>query len=97
VDQLEVSARQQAECCPLLCSYGNFSIEKEMVNISFPDFQKCLSHQIASARRQCKQANKQHYDAGDTMEQVHVMFINIARIAGCTQPASEKVLNGQKS
>jgi hypothetical protein len=55
-----------------------------MATVSFPDFQKCLSHQIASVRRQCKEANKQRYDAGDVMEQVHVMFINITRIAGCT-------------
>jgi hypothetical protein len=45
------------------------------------------------------QTNKQHYEADDVMEQVHVMFINITRIAGCTPacfgegPQRTEVLN----
>jgi hypothetical protein len=45
------------------------------------NFQKIWFNQIPSLKCECKDTIEQHPDAGDVMEQVHVVLTDTARLA----------------
>jgi hypothetical protein len=80
------------------------TITAKMDNVPAPHYQKVWSNLIQNLRREYKNATVQYPDASGVIDPVHVVPVDIARLAGSTpssvgdsHPWSEVVLNAAET